>query len=75
VVHFPTDIGEAQGKKCCRGCDLARNADMFVFAWKSGKHQAFYCVKEAMRGRDIIMPTGKGTASIVKSVLDSIASN
>ena len=51
---------------------LARNADMFVFAWKSSKHQAFYCIKEARRGQEIIMPTGKGTASIVKSVLDSI---
>jgi hypothetical protein len=54
---------------------LARNADMFVFAWKSSKHQAFYCIKEARRGRNIIMPSGKGTASIVKSVLYSIASN
>lgn len=54
---------------------LARNADMFVFAWKSSKHQAFYCIKEARRGRDIIMPSGKGTASIVKSVLNCISSN
>lgn len=51
---------------------LARNADLFVFAWKSSKHQAFYCVKEARKGQDIILPAGKGTASIVKSVLDNI---
>ena len=50
---------------------LARNADRFVFAWKSSKHQAFYCIKEARRGQDIIMPSGKATASIVKSVLES----
>ena len=54
---------------------LARNADLFVFAWKSSKHQSFYCIKEARRGRNLIMPNGKGTASIVKSVLDNIASN
>jgi len=54
---------------------LARNADMFVFAWKSSKHQAFYCIKEARRGRNIITPSGKGTASIVKSVLESISSS
>lgn len=51
---------------------LARNADLFVFAWKSSKHQAFYCVKEARKGQDIILPAGKGTASIVKCVLDNI---
>lgn len=51
---------------------LARNSDMFVFAWKSSKHQAFNCVKDARRGRDIILPCGKGTASIVRGVLESI---
>lgn len=51
---------------------LARNADLFVFAWKSSKHQAYYCVKEARKGQDIILPPGKGAASIVRSVLDLI---
>ena len=51
---------------------LAKNADLFVFAWKSSKHQAYYCVKDSRKERDIIMPTGKGTASIVKGVLDSL---
>lgn len=51
---------------------LASNADVFVFAWKSSKHQAYYCVKEARKGQDIIMPLGKGTASIVRSVLEHI---
>lgn len=51
---------------------LARNADMFVFAWKSSKHQAYYCVKDARKGRDIILPPGKGAASIVKCVLDRL---
>jgi hypothetical protein len=52
---------------------LAKSADIFVFAWKSSKHQAYYCVKEARGSKEIVMPSGKGTASIVKSALDSIA--
>ena len=53
---------------------LAKNADIFVFAWKSSKHQAYFCVKEARGSKKIILPPGKGTASIVKSALDSIHS-
>ena len=52
---------------------LAKNADVFVFAWKSSKHQAYFCVKDARGSKEIIMPAGKGTASIVKSALESIA--
>ncbi len=52
---------------------LAKSADIFVFAWKSSKHQAYFCVKEARGSREIVMPSGKGTASIVNSALDSIA--
>lgn len=52
---------------------LAANADIFVFAWKSSKHQAYFCAKEARKGRDLLMPLGKGTASIVRSVLDHLA--
>lgn len=26
--------------------NLARTTNLFVFAWKSSKHQAFYCVKD-----------------------------
>lgn len=52
---------------------LAKNADIFVFAWKSSKHQAYFCVKDARQGRDIVLPLGKGTASIVSGVLDKIS--
>jgi len=52
---------------------LAKNADIFVFAWKSSKHQAYFCVKDARGAKDIVMPSGKGTASIVKSALERIA--
>jgi hypothetical protein len=51
---------------------LARNADVFVFAWKSSKHQAYYCAKEARGHRTLHLPTGKGTASIVRTVLSAV---
>ena len=51
---------------------LAKSADVFVFAWKSSKHQAFYCVKQARQGQDIIMPDGKGSASILSAVMEKI---
>ena len=51
---------------------LAKSADIFVFAWKSSKHQAYFCVKTARGEKEIIMPLGKGAASIVRSVLERI---
>lgn len=51
---------------------LAKGADIFVFAWKSSKHQAYYCVKDSRGSKEIIMPSGKGTASIVKSAMEFI---
>lgn len=51
---------------------LAKNADIFVFAWKSSKHQAYFCVKDARGAKEIVMPSGKGTASIVKCALEHI---
>ena len=47
---------------------LAANADIFVFAWKSSKHQAYYAVKEARRNRQTLLPLGKGSASILDCV-------
>ncbi|WP_312143706.1 MULTISPECIES: protein DpdD [Stutzerimonas stutzeri subgroup] len=54
---------------------LAKAADIFVFAWKSSKHQAYFCIKEARQGQDIVLPIGKGSASILASVLDKITSH
>jgi len=51
---------------------LAKNADIFVFAWKSSKHQAYFCVKDARGDKEIVLPSGKGTASIVRSTLERI---
>ena len=53
--------------------NLARTADIFVFAWRSSSHQAFYCVKEALGGRDPIYAAGKGTASLVNAVREAAA--
>ena len=50
---------------------LACTADIFIFVWRSSSHQAFFCVKEALGGRDPVYATGKGTASIVNAVLNA----
>jgi hypothetical protein len=51
---------------------LAANADIFVFAWKSSKHQAYYAAKEARGNRQTLLPLGKGTASILDCVLGEL---
>jgi hypothetical protein len=51
---------------------LAKAADLFVFAWKSSSHQAFYCVKDALAGKEPIWAPGKGTASILRAVLEQV---
>jgi hypothetical protein len=50
---------------------LARSADIFVFAWKSSKHQAFYCVKNHRpKNLPLLQPLGKGSASILRALLE-----
>lgn len=51
---------------------LANNSDVFIFAWRSSKHQAYYCIKSARKEREILLPQGKGTASIVKSAIEAL---
>lgn len=51
---------------------LAKNSDIFVFAWKSSKHQAYFCIKDARAQNEILMASGKGSASIIKCVMDKI---
>jgi hypothetical protein len=50
---------------------LAKSAEIFIFAWKSSSHQAFFCVKDALGKREPIWAPGKGTASILRAVLDN----
>ena len=51
---------------------LAKAADVFVFAWRSSSHQAFHCVQKAMSKGEPIYAPGKGTASILRAVLDHL---
>ena len=52
---------------------LATNSDIFVFAWKSSKHAAYHCIKDARLGKStMLLPSGKGAASIVHSCVEAI---
>ena len=51
---------------------LAANADIFVFAWKSSKHQAYFAVKESRGPRQTLLPLGKGSASILNCILGEL---
>ncbi|APR97319.1 hypothetical protein PATSB16_39850 [Pandoraea thiooxydans] len=51
---------------------LAANADIFVFAWKSSKHQAYYAAKEARGNRQTLLPLGKGSASILDCIFKEL---
>lgn len=51
---------------------LAKNADIFVFAWRSSKHQAYYAAKESRGVRQTLLPLGKGSASILDCVLKEL---
>lgn len=52
---------------------LAKSADIFVFAWKSSKHQAYYCIKNnRSKELPLLQPLGKGSASIIREILDYV---
>lgn len=51
---------------------LAEVADIFVFAWRSSKHQAYYAAKEARGDVQTLLPMGKGSASILSCVLEEL---
>jgi hypothetical protein len=53
---------------------LAQRAAIFVVAWKSSKHAAYYCIKAASRsGQSLEMAQGAGTSSLVSAAVHSIA--
>lgn len=52
---------------------LASSSDIFVFAWKSSKHQAYYAAKDARGDREMLLPLGKGSASILECVFRALA--
>jgi F0F1-type ATP synthase delta subunit len=51
---------------------LAKSVDIFIFVWRSSKHQAFYCIKNN-RSPDLpfLQPPGKGSASIIREIQNS----
>ena len=49
---------------------LASHSDYFVFAWKASKHQAFYCITDERKKDELIQPLGKGSSSIIRSLLE-----
>ncbi len=51
---------------------LSAKADVFVFAWRSSKHQAYFCIKECRGVRSLHMPAGKGSASILQTALGAV---
>ncbi|UPU36625.1 hypothetical protein M1B72_02660 [Geomonas paludis] len=55
--------------------NLAKSADIFVFAWRSSKHQAYYCVKECVQKHRFLQPSGKGSTTIVRSVSEHVRKN
>jgi hypothetical protein len=52
--------------------NLAKSVDLFVFAWRSSKHQAYYCVKKYIQADRLLLPQGKGSTSIVNCLLERI---
>lgn len=49
--------------------NLAQTSDIFIFAWKSSKHQAFYCIQDNIKRKgNLIQSLGKGTTSILRSL-------
>jgi galactitol-specific phosphotransferase system IIB component len=52
---------------------LAQRAAIFIFAWKSSKHAAYFCIKAASRpGQALEMAQGAGTSSMVDAAVRSI---
>ena len=72
-VLFPSCTIEVNSDTVCTAnlTKLARTSDILIFAWRSSSHQAFFCIKDALGGRDPVYAAGKGTASIVNAVLSA----
>ena len=73
-AKFPNISIKLNNDKQCtdRLRHLAKNADIFVFASKASKHQAFYCIKNNRPTTlaDMLIPDGKGSSSIIRSLIN-----
>lgn len=47
---------------------LAREADVFIFAWLSSKHSAYYAIKEERGNKPLLQPSGKGSTSMLDCI-------
>jgi hypothetical protein len=53
---------------------LAQRAEIFVFAWKTSKHAAYYCIKAASRSENSLeMAQGAGASSMIGAVVQSLS--
>ena len=52
---------------------IAREADIFIFAWRSAKHPAFHCIEDnRFKDQVTLKPLGKGSSSMLRSLYDYI---
>jgi len=49
---------------------LAKEADIFIFAWLSAAHQAYYAIKDARGDKPLLQPQGKGSSSMLRCLLE-----
>ncbi|MBB6055502.1 protein DpdD [Tolumonas osonensis] len=47
---------------------LAKEADVFIFAWLSSKHSAYYAIKEERGEKPFLQPSGKGSTSMLECI-------
>lgn len=47
---------------------LAKEADVFIFAWLSSKHSAYYAIKEERGEKPFLQPFGKGSTSMLDCI-------
>jgi hypothetical protein len=47
---------------------LAKEADIFIFAWLSSKHSAYYAIKEERKEKPLLQPSGKGSTSMLDCI-------
>lgn len=68
----PNWVVDANSDHVCseRLKSLARQAHVFVFAWRCSKHAAYYCVKASSPKENLIMARGVGTTSLVAAAVE-----
>ncbi|ADN77436.1 hypothetical protein Fbal_3237 [Ferrimonas balearica DSM 9799] len=64
-VHINSDKTSTKPLKA-----LAKEADLFVFAWLSAAHQAYYAIKDARGNKPLLQPRGKGSSSMLRCLLE-----